>query len=480
MNNDTDVTKTLKADTVVIGGGGAGLAAAVAAAEGGSDVILIEKRGVLGGNSVSAEGIFAAGSPVQKRMNIDADKDRLFQKVMNRDLLKLDAAIMRAFINKSGDTISWLESKGINFECIRYYPNQVPLVFHCFVGGGPEYMKAMKKNLEHLQVRTLLQTGVKDLITKANGRIGGVIAQKAGKPIKIISKSVVIATGGYGGNKKLLKKYCSFYAEDIRCYGLPHTGDGLLMAMEKGAATADLGILHMGGPDYIGSAKIRSLPWEPNLVWVNRLGERFIDENIGLVPFGYAGALLRQPGHACYALFDEQIKNDLMNKGVIKGRGTRVPPQTKLTYLDEELQSGIKSGAAKKANSWTEIAKFIGAKPQILKATVQEYNSCSDKEYDATFGKDPRYLNALRSPPFYAIKCSVGFLQTIGGIKINRNMEVLDKEYDVIPGLYAAGSDTAGWSSDVYSLEMSGAALGFAINSGRIAGENALKFNTKR
>ena len=87
--------------------------------------------------------------------------------------------------------------------------------------------------------------------------------------------------------------------------------------------------------------------------------------------------------------------------------------------------------------------------------------------------KDRRYLFPLRNPPYYALKCYQGFLGTIGGIKINHHMEVLDQQDDPIHGLYAAGSITGGWESDTYCLRLSGSAFGFALNSGRIAGENA-------
>ena len=83
---------------------------------------------------------------------------------------------------------------------------------------------------------------------------------------------------------------------------------------------------------------------------------------------------------------------------------------------------------------------------------------------------------ALRNPPYYAIKCCLGFLGTIGGIKINPHMEVLNQQDNPIPGLYAAGVDTGGWESYTYCSLLSGSTFGFAINSGRIAGENAANY----
>jgi fumarate reductase flavoprotein subunit len=467
----------LSADVVVIGGGGAGLAAAVASAEKGAKTLVVERRQNPGGNSAMTEGLFAVESPVQKRMNIDARRDYFFKLAMDRENWKLNPRIMRAFIDKSGDTIGWLENKGLTFECVRYYPNQSPLVFHCFKGGGTAYVKAMLDECSKLGIRFLKNTRAKRLITDKKTNVSGLIAASADKEIQISSKSVIIATGGYAGNKKLLKKYCPFNVEFVKCYGLPHTGDGLLMATEIGAANEGLGILHMGGPDFVGEKKLRALPWEPNMVWVNKNGERFADEAMHFLPFSGINAVMRQPDSTCYAIFDERIKQNMMNIGVIKGWGTRIPATTKLTYLDEELKKEAEKGSLMISESLVSIAGWIGAKSEILEAAISEYNDFCDNKYDAIFAKDPRYLEALRTPPYYALKCRLGFIQTIGGIKINQNMEVLDKNNTPVPGLFSAGSDAGGWETDTYNLEITGAALGFAVNSGRIAGDNAAKFS---
>jgi fumarate reductase flavoprotein subunit len=73
-------------------------------------------------------------------------------------------------------------------------------------------------------------------------------------------------------------------------------------------------------------------------------------------------------------------------------------------------------------------------------------------------------------------QCHQGVRGTMGRIKINHHMEVLKRDDDPIPGLYAVGAGAGGWESDTYCLELSGSAFGFALNSGRIAGENAVKY----
>ena len=137
-------------------------------------------------------------------------------------------------------------------------------------------------------------------------------------------------------------------------------------------------------------------------------------------------------------------------------------------------------GNAKISDSWEEIARWMGAEvPETLGATVGEYNRFCDEKNDGLFSKDPRYLFPLYTAPYYAVRCHQALHTTMGGIKINHHMEVLDERDNPIPGLYAAGNDTGGSQPDTYCLILAGSTLGFALNSGRIAGENAAKYTSE-
>jgi fumarate reductase flavoprotein subunit len=128
---------------VIIGGGGAGLAAAATAAAKGGRVVVIEKRRVPGGNSTLANVMFGAETPFQKRMKIDVPRDFAFKLAMGYAHWKTDPRIVRAFIDKSGDTVRWLEEKGIEFEYMPdYYPDQVPRAFQIMRGGGAAMIRA--------------------------------------------------------------------------------------------------------------------------------------------------------------------------------------------------------------------------------------------------------------------------------------------------------------------------------------------------
>lgn len=477
----------LNAEIVVVGGGGSGLAAAVSAAEKGAKVIVLEKRIALGGTSAMAGGIFAAESPVQKRMMIDAPRDQLFKAAMDYAHWRIDPMIVRAFIDKSGDTVRWLEEKGLKFGWIpAIYPNQVPPVLHWPEGRGAALIKVLVKNCEDLGVKIICQAPVKKILTGEKENLTGVLAATKEKELVVTAKSVIIATGGFGGNKELLKKYYPSYNENMICSGIPNMGDGLLMATEIGAATEGLGTLLLSGPVVPGSSLLFAIAGEPGLVLVNKKGERFTDENIP-THFERGNPLDRQPGKICYALFDEGTKRNIVQEGLkrpgwgLNRRQDFILPQIELTELEKELRLQASKGIAKVSDSWDEIAKWMEAAPEVLKATIEEYNSFCDQRHDKLFVKDPRYLLPLRTPPYNAIKCYLGFHGTIGGIKINHRMEVLNNQDKPIPGLYAAGTDTGGWQGDTYcGRDLPGIAFGFAVNSGRIAGENAASILTTR
>jgi fumarate reductase flavoprotein subunit len=483
-------TNNLETDLVIIGGGGGGITAAVAAAENGAKVIVLEKRRVLGGNSIRAGNIFACESPVQKREMVLADKDELFQLAMKwAHWDRVDPRIVRAFINKSGDTIRWLQAKGMDFIFTPLYPNQLRVGHFPSEGGGAQLFEVLTRNCRDMGVQLILRTSAKKILRGTDGNISEVIAEDdEGKEFRIKTKSVIIASGGFGGNKELLKKHCKAYYDGMRLHGFAHTGDGLLMAEEVGAGIADsIPMLKEGpNPDSGEVLSLKLFVSEPYTIWVNKLGKRFIDETAGKMIFESGNAILRQPGRIMYTLFDSLQRQEMEKKTppIVKTPKNGDAPDKGLAVgtpdLEKTLQFQREKGLVKIAESWDEIAAWIGTDPVVLKATIEEYNSFCEHGYDGEFVKARRYLVPLRSPPYYAIRCATTFLDTLGGIKVNEHMEVLDKQADVIPGLYAAGVIADGFQSDTYCSELCGSALGFAINSGRMAGENASNYVMKR
>jgi len=455
-------TDNFKADIAVIGSGG-GLAAAVAAAEkGAKNILVIEKQGLPGGNTRLAGDIFACESPVQKRAEIAAGRDEYFKIAMRwAHWSRIDPRIVRAYINKTGDTIRWLEEKGVEFEEIRPYRG---ITTHNAVGGNKRIFKILAGNCADLGVKLLLDTSAKRILREGDGKINGVIVtNKAGEEFRIKTRSIIIATGSFPGNVDLLRKYCPDYHDGMQLGKWPyHTGDGLIMASEAGAGIADsIPIFHIGPILEAGSwCKLAFLPYQPYMVWVNKKGKRFIDESWS-THWESGNAVLGQPEKTVYIIWDEKMKDEL---------------ELNVPGFMQEIKKQETEGEVKIADDWDGLAHWIGADPDILKNSIAEYNSECRKGYDEIFAKDKKYLDPIQKAPYYAIRAIAHCGETMGGIKVNEKMQVLDVVGNPISGLFAAGVITDGWMPQTYCTDMFGSACSYAMNSGRIAGEKAAEF----
>lgn len=500
---EKEKANNLEAGIVIIGSGG-GLAAAVAAAEQGvKGIVVLEKQGILGGSAKMAQGLFACESPIQKRDNIIADRDECFKTFMKWHHWTVDPRIARAYINKSGDTIRWFQKKGVDFVIRMWYPSQKFRGFHWpLKGKGPEFgrgaelIKVLTRQAKEMGIQLMLRTSGKRLLRDSKDRISGVVAVRGGKEFVIKTKSVIIGTGTIAGNLELIKRFCpDDYFEGMHVWeGIAHhTGDGLIMAEEIGAATPRR--IPMSGegphPDYgskpgnlAASIKepIAGIVKEAWLVWVNNLGKRFVDEAAGFMLPESGNALSRQPGKVMYTLFDDRMRQEMEETGMLVGRGWGKEEETHRVSLPG-LWSLLQKRAAEGdeslvhiADNWDEMARWIGADPAVLKAEIKEYNSYCDHGYDALFAKERRFLVPLCEPPYYGIRSVVSSGGVLGGIIINERMEVQDTRGKNIPGLYAIGDVASGLEAQTYCGELCGSGLGFAMNSGRIAGEEAARF----
>jgi fumarate reductase flavoprotein subunit len=465
---------------VIIGGGGAGLAAALEASEQGvRDITVLEKRRVLGGISAIAGGIFACESPVQVRLGITSSRDQLFRKALEwAHWSDISPPVLQAFINKSGETIRWLEDKGLEFDLITFYPGQDPPVQHNPKGFGAALIKLLEKECLKNGVRILRNSAVKKIVRGENGTVKGVEFVSGKDIIELRCNSAIIATGGFLGNSELMHRYFPNLKEGMVMSGLPLQGDGINLAARTGAAIADTATLIKEGPR-VHPHQWPLLALERNgiTLWVNKRGERFTDEATGYHIFESVNAVMRQPKAACFLLMDSSIRRKFEEHGGMFKRKNGVDS---LTQTREELENGIRDGVAKGtikvADNWAEIAAWIGTESQTLTDTVARYNYFCQQGFDGDFLKDKQYLLPLINPPFYAVKTIATMLDTIGGIIIDEKMRVIDKENKAIPGLYAAGVITSGWESEIYCSELSASAFGFAINSGRIAAESATAY----
>lgn len=468
--------ETLKADVVVVGAGSSGLSAALTAARGGAEVILFEKLPMPGGYSLFAEGMFAAESIIQEQQYIGITKEEAFKNHMNSTHWCANGRLVRAFIDKSASTIEWVMQLGIKFsQVLTLWPGG-PRTWHMMECGGKGFIDTLAKESTEKGVKIFYATPAKKLLMDKSNRVCGIIAQdKDGKEIQVDTKTVIIAGGSYSNNKEWIDRYIKLQFEPISMVPMQQTGDHIQMAWDVGAASDGMGVT-MSIPAVPGERPTSHL-WasaiQP-LLWINKLGERFCDESLGFYFPIAANALAKQKDGTMYTIFDENSKRILVEHGTEVSLGVYVPVTTKLDRLKAELEKGIAEGKAFKENSLDTLAKKIDVNPKTLHKTVHEINKAFEVNEDNIFAKNHKYLHPVKKEPFYAVKCTFHIFTTLGGIKINSNTEVLDKDLKVIPGLYAVGNAAGGmygWDYDIYTT---GGALGFAVNSGRIAAENAL------
>jgi len=477
--------ETLQVDAVVAGAGGSGLAAAITLAEGGSHVAVFEKMQYAGGSSRFPEGMFGVETRMQQTRNIKIARDQIFKDIMEYSHWKANAALVRVFVNRSASVVDWLEDIGVEFiEPAAFVPGG-PKTWHLFKGYGAAMIKVLLSRAKRLGIDVKCQTAVKEVLREKKGPVTGVVVEDhEGKKTRVEAKAVIIATGGYANDKKLLKTYTGM---DLKVNLFPignfeKYGEGIRMGWAVGAAEEGMGVLNysFGGPVGPGikpSGSIVAAVRQPEL-WVNQHGRRFCDESIVHNVIHCGNAMARQKGGYIFRVFDNNARRHYMEKGIDVGVGTFVPQGTRLIDFDNEINNALekKNWNVFTADTIGELTTKMGVPSEAFQKTIDVYNLFCEKGYDEEFVKERIYLRPVNAPPFYGFKCYVDFCATHGGIRINERTEALDNEENIIPGLYAVGNDAGGLYGDSYDLMASGTASGFAMVSGRMAGENALRY----
>lgn len=478
QNKNVEAIK--KTDVVIIGAGAAGTAAAMAAAEKDVKVIILEKQAMVGGTGNFAEGFFAANSSMQLRQGILVTPDMAFKQIMDYSHWKANPYVVRSFVDRSADTFEWIKSKGVEFEFIGPGVPGGAMTWHVVKGPrngrGRSVITAFFNKLKEMKnVEILMKTSGKKLIVD-NGKVTGVIAEDSeGNAIHIDAGAVVIATGGYANNKQMLQEYIGDF--DLT-FAIPvgKDGDGLNMAWVVGAGKEGLGVLHGHRPGIAGVSIGNHAGVAANqpYLWIDRNGDRFTNED-NTIMWPHAGNALVKAGGVMFTIYDNATRNHLVKEGNDVAIGDFIPVATPLVNLDADFDTLASKDmpVAFKANTLDELAKLIAVDPARLKSTITEYNKFSDNRKDPVFNKASEYLRPIETPPFYALKSVSQALGTLGGIKIDGGMRVVNQNGAVISGLYAAGDDAGGLYGDTYDLNIAGETFGFGLNSGRIAGENA-------
>jgi fumarate reductase flavoprotein subunit len=473
--------KKLETDIIVVAAGAAGLAASIAAAESGAKVIAFEKASTTGGSGSMGMGPLGVESRLQRLKMLGPTKDEAFKIFMDYTHWQVEARLVRAYMDKAATTIGWLENMGVEFmDPCAYFPGG-QATWHIVKPGGEgcaiNMFRIMTERAKEMGVQILLRTPVEKLIKQGDKIVGVVAEDRTGEPVEAYAKAVIIATGGFGDNPQWIKKYTGYeWGRDLQSFRIPGlVGDGIRMAWEVGAARTEMRMeLIYLMPGELNPELAETFR-QPHLL-VNLLGERFMNEEIMPNTAFTGNAISRQKDRTAFLIFDENIKRHMESVGFDSYH--LVFPFTKVENLDALMKEAFDSGYKDVfvADSLEELAGKTGIDPDGLKATVDEYNEYCEKGFDPIFNKSHKLLRPIKTPKFYAGKQLPGAYGSLGGIKINHKTEVLDKAWKKIPGLYAAGTDACSIYGDTYVFILPGNTMGFALNSGRIAGENAAEY----
>lgn len=477
--------KNFNRQIVVIAAGPSGLSAAVQAAEAGGEVLVVEKAASVGGAANMGMGPLGIGTKYQQQQMIDITVEKAFHMFMEYTHYNVDARLVKKYFELSGETIEWLEDMGVEFEgAFRYFP-QSEATWHIVKtdqGIGPRAASFMNKALyekaKELGVEFLLETSAKKILVE-DGKVSGISAvDQNGEEVRISCQAAVVCTGGAGANKDFIKEETGFeYGKDLFHFAIPGImGDGLKMAWEAGADKLPVRIemaASIEGVDELPGS-ISNVFAQPNLL-VNKLGKRVMNEAFMQNATYLSNVASHQKDKVCFSIVDHSIVKHYVRHGVDNVSLVRPNPDVSDFFDGIEMAKKMGNKALYVADTLEELAEKMGVDTERLLDTVYDYNDFCDS-VDEEFFKEKRYLRPIIKPPYYAAKIRPGGYGTVGGIRINENCEALNSAFEAIPGLYAAGADACNIYDDSYMFLLPGNSMGFAVNTGRIAGISAVEY----
>ncbi len=439
--------EVVTADVVVVGGGAAGIAAALEAADAGAKVVLLEKLAHLGGNTLISGGlIYATGTTFQQEAAVEDSVDALVEYWYNRSGASADKAFLTLVAEKSAGTIDWLIENGVALSNLATSGiSEVPRMVGTGVGGGG-FILPLTEKLAERGVDVRLSTPATELLMD-NGKVAGVVAvAQDGHIVTVESPRVVIATGGFDASEQMKRMYAPSASGEV-CFSSPgNKGDGIRMAMDAGADTVFKGGtigLRATRPTSFGDPA-NGLVWSPVLL-VNARGERILNESIDY-PI-YHSKLVEDGSSHFYLIFDDsQMKAD-------------------------QVTDLIAEGFAFTADTLEALAHKTFMDEGTFLSTVRRYNALKGTT-DADFGKAPALMTGVGEGPYVALRVIPVTIGTMGGIKVDMDMRVLDAQGAPIDNLFAAGACANG---DFFGTEYpaSGTSIQMCFTTGRIAGANA-------
>ena len=455
--------KTSNYDVVVIGAGGAGFSAAITARNAGANVVLLEKMPAVGGNSlISGAEMNAAKNWVQPKLGINDDSPELHaEDTFKGGDGKGDMKVINVMTHQALDAAKWCRDYlGVRFEDDNLF----------FFGGhsrkralipvghtGTEFIAKFQAKADELGIPVITNMKAEELIKNKDGRVVGVKATMDGSEYTFNAKGgVVLATGGFGANPEMVKKYNPKIDERFKTTDAPgSTGEALYMAERAGAELVNMGYIQTypicdpisGAIELIADARF------DGAIMLNQEGKRFVEELQRRDVL--SEAILNQTGRYCWVLWNDNI-GKISN--TVKAHAN-------------EYEAFTKQGIMTTCDDLKCIADFTKIPFDQLQKTVKRVSDMAGKGNDKDFNHRAGLMD-MQQGKYYVIKAVPSTHHTMGGVRINEKAEALTAEGKVIPGLWAAGEVTGVTHG---TNRLGGNAYTDIIVFGRIAGEAAAK-----
>ena len=458
-----ELPKTSNYDVVVIGAGGAGFSAAITARNAGANVVLLEKMPAVGGNSlISGAEMNVAKNWVQPKLGINDDSPELHaQDTFKGGDGKGDMKVINVMTHEALDAAKWCRDYlGVRFEDDNLF----------FFGGhsrkralipvghtGTEFIAKFQAKADELGIPVITNMKAEELIKDKDGRVVGVKATMDGSEYTFNAKGgVVLATGGFGANPEMVKKYNPKIDERFKTTDAPgSTGEALYMAERAGAELVNMGYIQTypicdplsGAIELIADARF------DGAIMLNQEGKRFVEELQRRDVL--SEAILNQTGQYCWVLWNDNI-GKISN--TVKAHAN-------------EYEAFTKQGIMTTCDDLKCIADFTKIPFDQLQKTVKRVSDMAGKGNDKDFNHRAGLMD-MQQGKYYVIKAVPSTHHTMGGVRINEKAEALTAEGKVIPGLWAAGEVTGVTHG---TNRLGGNAYTDIIVFGRIAGEAAAK-----
>lgn len=461
---------TIETEIVVVGGGGAGLAAAVQANQLGSKVLVLEKMGKVGGNTILAGGALnAVNDRSEQAIAYNDSVEWHYTQTLSGGDYQGDPLLVHTLVSNAWDGVQWLMDLGMEFQDETaglftvtggLWPRAHKPVEPLGTGFFKTYMNYIDS---HDNVDVMLNTRATEILVDENGKACGVVATgETGNTVTVkASKGVVVATGGFAANVELRSAYNTQWADlgdSIKSTNhAGATGDGIKMLQKLGADFVQMGniqLLPLGDP-VTGSLSGNIEHDVETRIFINKEGNRFVNE--GGRRDDMTNSLFAQTDAYMWIVMDSDT----------------YPTGDERNNFGETANQLVEAGRAVKADTLEELAEKMNVPADTLIAAVTEFNRHAEggdlagtpDEFGRTLYKTP-----IDTAPFYAAARVPTVHHTMGGVRINVNAQVLDENGNVIPGLYAAGEVTGGIHG---ANRLGGNALTDTVVFGRIAGESA-------